>query len=274
MSWAWKIPLMNFDPDFLQAVEQQIVRSMADADKAIALLDEQSRLQEMLRTYEEIRPGARQPDDDLLRMLRHRFDAVDEELAKYLPAHAYVEELKRLFGFMGVESVDSNVPEEFVARRRQSQRLRATQRLEALRVAERAKEQEPAAESPLLTGLRIIKEADSFGAYQKAMRDFSTSLAFGAGPPEMSTGDQLAEAAREYLTTQGMSSIKFADLYKYLAVAFSHLFTQSPTPNARLEAFRYHLVRAAEKHGLKYEAGRLGLSPAVDPRVEGEVTTS
>lgn len=238
-------------------------------EELFAALDERQRLVEMQELYRRRAAGAPEPDEELLRVLHRRVEALEKKIEELVPAHAYAEVLRRLVQFYFHELNAADNPEE-LQRRRRIQRFAAMQWAEASRRRERhtgAKE---------ITSPRDLRETLPRANRPTIRRRDRPASAIALLQGEAETvpiGDRLAKTAREYLEAHALDEVRFGPLFTYLSEVFPDLFRDSPNPAARAEAFRYHLRRSLNKFGLRYERGRLKLDSNHDS-VVGEETPS
>ena len=279
---------MKPDKDLLAAVERKVQQLEPQVARLLALIDEAERLREIGKVYGDSAAGGRIPDQQLLRTIREQADDVEKQIEKIVPLHAEFDLLRRLRTFYAFESGERPLEPVVLQRRRQQQRLHARQQVMFMR--RRAEEEAARRDDGITSSIRSTFNrvaSDSLNAghetldaqlrnsrahpTERSRHESAAEIVTRSNfPPSLmallandqdrdaSPGDEIAAATRDLLISRGLAWIRFGELYRsFLTSAFPHLFAQSPNENARIEAFRYHLSRAADKHGLRYERGRV-----------------
>jgi hypothetical protein len=268
----------TYNATLKEAIETEWREMQPDVERLFAAIDELDRVREMLQLYENRPLSGGEADQQVLSVLRSRDAALEQKVENLTPAFSYSDALRRLLTFYRWEQDGGD--SEYKARRRQSQRLQAQ---EYVRLLRRRREREQAAQSEQEEPLSGAPRHGVLGAKAEAARQQRNSVAhpfsasWAARDKAMTLlpaptaellptiGEALAKAAREYLESHDLEEVRFGALYRsYLAELFPGLFKDSPSESARLEAFRYHLIRAADKYGLRYEAGRVKLGSTAE----------
>lgn len=262
-----------------RAVVSEIEKTAPQVEALFGFVDYSLRLSEMRRVFEDGAFAAPPMGHDLLNDLLQRQAQVEAHIEPLLPLHAYLDLLRRLRYFLDVESGRREESSEHAERRRQSRRNQVFHYIEWRR--KRTEASQPKEADDTLGSMAHLAEAlrHSRNAVAHGVDQASLPLVTEAEPDDADrrggVGDRLAYAVREMMLSRREPEVKFSDLYRYLlGPTFPKLFADSPSESARIEAFRYHFLRSAEKYGLTYGRGGMvrleGLAGAAAEREADE----